>query len=252
MHKFFAKPLFLGKKVVFLTQCHSTNEELSSMSKNESIPEGTIVLTDHQLNGKGQRGNTWVDEPGKSLLFSILLKPKLLPIAKQYMLNLISGLSVIDTITNHLQVDPKLKWPNDIYINGKKVGGILTENTVKGSKIESSIVGIGINLNQDKVLIEQGSSLLIEGRKVTDRQSFMEDLLSSLESWYLRLKASKYQEIEEAYSSCMLWKDESHFFQDEHSKFNGIIRGIDEGGRLLLEKAEGNQSYDIKEIQFIS
>ena len=83
----------------------------------------------------------------------------------------------------------------------------MTENTVKGSKIESSIVGIGINLNQDKVLIEQGSSLLIEGRKVTDRQSFMEDLLSSLESWYLRLKASKYQEIEEAYSSCMLWKD---------------------------------------------
>ncbi len=251
MHKFFAKPLFLGKKVVFLTQCHSTNDELASWVKKEHIPEGALVHTNHQLSGKGQRGNTWVDQPCKSLLFSILLKPIFLPIKSQHLLNLITGLAVLETVKEEVNGDLKLKWPNDIYLNEKKVGGVLIENNIKAGKIESSIVGIGLNLNQEVIEVQNATSLYLESGTRFDRIDFLERILMSLESWYLKLKDYRYSEIENIYLKYLLWKGELHMFQDKDSRFLGKIKGINETGKLIVERDNIDQTYDIKEIQFI-
>ncbi|MEM0938675.1 MAG: biotin--[acetyl-CoA-carboxylase] ligase [Bacteroidota bacterium] len=252
MDKFFAKPLFLGKKVIFLTQCHSTNDELSSLIKKESVPEGTVIYTDHQFRGRGQRGDKWEDEPGKSILFSILLKPNALPVSSQYLLNLITGLAVLNTLKEKTTVSLKLKWPNDIYLNNKKIAGVLIENNVKGGKIEFSVVGIGLNLNQKIIKVHQATSLLFETGVFSNRDDFLENLLISMEYWYLKLTHGRYPEIREAYHYLLLWKDEVHIFRDAHSVFKGVIKGIDEYGGLIIEKEDERLTYGTKEIQFVS
>ena len=141
MHKFFAKTLFLGKKVVFLPQCHSTNDHLAQLARDSKEPEGLTLYADQQSDGKGQRGNVWVSEPGKNILLSILLRPKFLLLQKQHYLNLITGLALIDVL-NQEASDVVLKWPNDVYVGEKKIAGILIENNSRGNAIESSIIGV--------------------------------------------------------------------------------------------------------------
>ncbi|MEM6736036.1 MAG: biotin--[acetyl-CoA-carboxylase] ligase [Bacteroidota bacterium] len=234
-----------------MTQCHSTNDELSSMVKNESVPEGTVIYTDHQFKGRGQRGDKWEDEPGKSVLFSILLKPSALSLSSQYLLNLVTGLAVLDTLKEKTRASLKLKWPNDIYLNNKKIAGVLIENNIKGRNIEFSVVGIGLNLNQKSVKIHQATSLLFETGVLYDRDDFLEDLLIYMEYWYLKLTHGKYHEIREAYHYSLLWKDEIRTFRDTHSVFKGIIKGINEYGKLIIEKKNEEFTYNVKEIQFV-
>jgi BirA family transcriptional regulator, biotin operon repressor / biotin---[acetyl-CoA-carboxylase] ligase len=252
LHKIFAKPLFLGKKVLFLPQCHSTNEELSSLVKNYDEPEGLVVYSDHQHNGKGQRGNIWIDEAGKNVLMSILLKPVFLNPSKQYFLNLIVGLAVIDGISQKI-LDKKLslKWPNDIYVGSSKVGGILIENNLKGNRIEHSIVGIGLNVNQNGFNLLNATSVLLETGSQCDRQELMEVILQYLEKWYLKLKGGNETEIIDAYHNCLLWKDELRTFKVGGAELNGLIRGIDNNGKLKLEMGSDIKTFNIKEIEFV-
>ncbi len=252
MHKFFAKPILLGKKLVFLPQCHSTNDELSKLVRNESAHEGTVVYTDHQIKGKGQRGNKWLDEPGKNLLCSVLLQPHNLQIDKQYYLNIVVGLAVTDVIKMLLPAKVvKLKWPNDVYVDSQKIAGILIENNIKGNKIEWSISGIGINVNQHSGLPTTATSLIIESDMTTDRLMLMEEIIAAIEYWNRKLVESKYHEILSCYYELLYWKDEPHSFYGNSKKFDGIIRGIDRSGRLIIDTNTGTYTFAVKEVQFI-
>ncbi len=255
MHKIFAKPIFLGKKVVFLPQCHSTNDELSLLSKEEILPEGTVIYTDHQVAGKGQRGNSWIDEPGKNVLLSLLLRPKRLMIKQQHYLNLITGIAVVEVLREYMEPTKlKLKWPNDVYIEGKKVAGILIESAIKGQNIDNAVVGIGINLNQLDNLPIRGISVrkaLEPSSEPVDRLSFMEDLLAAIEKWYLKLSAGSFQLIDQHYDDLLFWKNEVHTFRSDSLPFEGMIRGINEYGRLKVETDDGVLIFDVKEVQFI-
>lgn len=215
-------------------------------------PEGTIVYTDHQRQGKGQRGNVWIDEPGKNILMSVLLRPDWLSVADQYYFNIIAGLAVMEMLDQYSSLEKKLKWPNDIYLNGKKVCGILIENNLKGMAMESSIVGIGFNLNQKRFNMFIATSLFMETNEEYNRDEVIEDLLLSLERWYLVLKEGKKTRIMEAYHRQLMWRDEMHEFEDKENLFQGVIRGIDCHGKLVIERENGKkQSFHTKEIRFI-
>ncbi|WP_436515284.1 biotin--[acetyl-CoA-carboxylase] ligase [Ekhidna sp. To15] len=251
MHKIFAKPLFLGKKVVFLPQCHSTNDELVQMTRNFNEPEGTLVYTNEQQSGKGQRGNIWTAEPGKNILMSLLLRPKFLPPANQFNLNLITGLAIVDTLKEFLSGNIFLKWPNDVYINEKKIAGVLIENNLRGATLESSVVGIGLNVNQKGFEMSTATSLAMESSKDFEREDILEKLLCNIEKWYLKLKAGKTEEILNDYHDLLMWRGEKRIFKSERGEFEGEIIGIDHLGRLAVEQ-DGNLKYfGIKEIQFI-
>lgn len=253
MHKFFAKPLFLGKKVEFLPQCHSTNDELTNIVKKGNQPEGLILYTDHQQKGKGQRGNIWLDEPGKNILMSIYLKPKNLAIGIQYYLTLIAGLAVTDAIQKYLDARIELKWPNDVYVNGRKISGILIENNLRGTLIESSIVGIGLNLNQQGFSLPSATSIFLETNSLTVREECMEEIVASLEKWYLKLNAGLLNEIRSAYHERLMWKNEIHCFKANNGEFEGVILGIDEHGRLEVEDRSGvKRCFNVKEVEFLS
>lgn len=223
------------------------------MTKMEVQPEGFVIYTDHQLRGKGQRGNVWVAEAGKNVLMSVLLKPSGLMIKDQHYLNLVVGLAAIDALKKYHDLPFQLKWPNDVYLNEKKIAGILIENNVRGSVIDSTVVGMGLNLNQKGFSLNQATSLFMESGKEVEKEQFIDDFLSCLEKWYLLLNANKLSQILKAYHDVLRWKDEIHEYQANNELFHGVIIGIDASGRLVIREEDGPaRHFNMKEVSFIS
>ena len=192
MHKFFAKTQFLGKIIKILPECHSTNSLLQELSGKERLQEGCLLITDFQTQGRGQRGNEWISNPGENLLMSILLKPSFLEIQDQHFLNIITSLAICDTLKTEIKTE--IKWPNDIYSGNQKICGILVENTLSGHKIESSILGLGLNVFQ-RDFANQAASLASLGSDL-DKWSFLESFLPHLESYYNVLRSGELENFQ--------------------------------------------------------
>ena len=226
---------------------------MSSIVKKEDFSEGLVIYTDHQKSGKGQRGNVWLSEPGKNILMSVLIKPAYLLIAEQHLLNVVVGLSVIRSLAHYVEEKRlKLKWPNDILIDKMKICGILVENTIQGDKLENSIVGIGLNLNQKAFNLPMATSLAIDTDSEFDRIEFIEQLLIDLEYFLLKLKNGQKNLLLQLYHEKLYLKGELSSYKDVDGQFEGIILGIGNTGKLIVSKNGSLQNYDIKEIEFLS
>ena len=143
--------LFIGKSLLFLHEVESTNTYAMNLLRNVNPMEGTVVYTDNQTKGKGQRGAVWTSKIGQNLTLSVILKPQFLGQNNTFYLSKISALAVYDVLTDILltsQYDIKIKWPNDILIKHRKVAGILIENSFATNTLQYSIIGVGLNVNQ--------------------------------------------------------------------------------------------------------
>jgi len=134
-------------KIHYFDTLDSTNLKLKELTKNETLPELSVVMARKQTKGRGQLGNSWESEAGKNLTFSILIKPLFIQIHQQFCITQLVTLALMD-ILKPLYNNVSIKWPNDIYADNKKMGGILIENNIKGNNINESFIGIGLNLNQ--------------------------------------------------------------------------------------------------------
>lgn len=251
MHKYFAKPLFLGKMLEFLPECHSTNEELLLRIRRETLNEGHVLHTGHQIAGKGQRGNAWLSERGKNLLFSIYLTPKVLLPKQAYLLNIISGLAVVDALVPRVGDKVELKWPNDVYVGDKKISGILVETMIEGGVIADAVVGIGVNVNQSHFPLATATSILMESDVTCELEELLEQIIQQLEKYYLKLKSGDTRGLLEAYYKVMRWRGEIHSFRDREGTFEGEIIGIDDTGRLTVKTNNIVRRFDVKEIAFL-
>ena len=251
MHKIFAKTLFLGKRVVSLPQCHSTNEEASELIASNRESEGTVVITEYQLAGKGQRGNMWESERGKNVMISIILNPRFMNPTAQFALHTICSLAIYDSLFPLLGNKLKIKWPNDIYYGDKKICGILIENSVRGNTVDSSIIGIGLNVNQVVFTTPNATSLKEIMLEEIDRYDLIENILLHLEKRYLQLKSNKTLELRMEYKLKLYRLNESHLFTNDQGKFLGEIRGVNEFGSLLIEDDTEVKSYNFKEVKFV-
>ena len=250
MYKILAKPFFMGKRVVYMPSCHSTNEVAIDLLKKGSIEEGTIVITDHQTTGRGQQGNRWEAEEGKNITCSLILKPKTLPITDQFVLNIITSLGVADMVEEILSLETKVKWPNDVYCSGKKISGILINNTIKGSLMESAIIGIGLNVNQRHFDYDGASSIsLLSGNTTYDLPKILESLILSIEKRYLQWKNK--DDLRADYLDKMYWIGQVRTFKANGKFFTGIIRGATKAGRLIVEEEAQTKEYDFKAIEFV-
>lgn len=229
--------------------CHSTNEYAESLINDNNFFEGTTIVTFNQTKGKGQRGNTWQSEPGKNLTFSIIIKPSFISISQQFYLHIIASLSVLKVFSG-LSPFFKVKWPNDIYWNNQKVGGILIENKLKTNRIETSVVGIGLNINQVQFSGLNATSLKNILGKDIELELILAEILSSFEFYYLKLKRGGFTELYNDYLDNLYWKDETHTFKSGNL-FRGEINGIDAFGKLRILIGSEVRSFDFKEIQFI-
>jgi len=247
----------MGHSLVFMPECHSTNDEASRLIESSNVLEGTLVITNHQTAGRGQRGNTWVSEAGKNLTFSLLIKPSFLPVKDQFYLNMAISLGLIDYLSAALKAEVKIKWPNDIIVSDKKICGILIENHVHGQHIPHIIVGIGLNVNQIFFSISTATSMTLQKGGEFLLEQVLPDLLGCLETRYLQLRSGNFEELNRAYHSLLYWIGEKHFFSTTSQsppiggEFEGTITGVDELGKLKVETEQGTRTFGVKEVGFI-
>lgn len=246
--------LFIGKNHIHCSEVSSTNDKAMELAQ-ESIPEGTIITTLYQHKGRGQSGNTWHSESGKNVLFSVVLYPKFLQVQEQFYLTMAMALAVQKTV-QHFITDKlvQIKWANDILVQGKKIAGMLIENQILGNKWQSSIIGIGINVNQtsfDNALQNKTTSCMLETHKETQITQWYEVLCQYIEHDYLKLKNRELEYIQVAYTQNLAGYHEKRTYKVGNNTIEGIILGIDKQGRLALQQQNEINYYALKEIEWL-
>ena len=248
------KPDFLNH-IIELGSVDSTNDYAGELVKKSLVKEGTVIWAHLQTDGRGQGENIWESENGMNLTFSVILMPRFLTPERQFLLNMAISLGVLDFIrTLEIMAGFSLKWPNDIYAGKNKLGGILINNTINGPTYTVAVVGIGLNINQivfPKELPNPVSLKLLSG-KTFPLKSCLDNLLACLSMRYIQLRTSFEQVIKPDYKKCLLGYNEERTYSHAGKHFPGMIRGVDEFGRLLVEtKDKGILIFNHKEIEFI-
>jgi len=251
-------PLLVGKPHIRLESVNSTNRYAIELVSKNSLTEGTVISTSHQFAGKGQIGKFWESEKGKNITCSTIFLPQSFPVSDQYYLNIAIALAVHDFVEHFIpSKSVKIKWPNDIYVDHKKIAGILIQNALKGKFIDSVIVGTGININQTKFCSEvpNPTSVALENEyQEQDLENMFLWLFRFLQKRYLLIKANRFQSLSEEYHSHLYRKNEIHSYElPDGKRFEGMITGVSSDGRLsiktnddkILQFSNGEISYCI-------
>jgi BirA family biotin operon repressor/biotin-[acetyl-CoA-carboxylase] ligase len=247
--------LFVGHNLITLKEVDSTNTFLKdAVSKSTPLIDGTVIMADKQFAGRGQSANSWQSEAGKNLTFSILLNPSFLSVESQFDLNKAICIALSDVLTKYIGAGVYIKWPNDIYINTKKVGGILIENIIQGIKIKHAIIGIGLNVNQVNFAdnLKNVTSLKQELHQDYHLLGLLGEICSAIEARYLQLKSGLLKKINEEYLNRLYLKGEIASFKFNGNIEKGQIIGITEIGQLILETEGQIKYFNNKEIEFIN
>ncbi len=236
---------------MYLESVDSTNSYLKNSSNNKP-EEGLLVYTKEQLAGRGQRENHWESETNKNLLLSFIVYPVFLKADEQFILSKFVSLAMFDFLSQFID-NVYIKWPNDIYINNKKIAGVLIENTIKGKLISSSVIGIGININQEHFRkdIPNPISLKMITQKTYDIHELLHLFIDKLNNWYNKLLSGEIKKIDKLYLGSLFRYNEIHNFMVNDKKIRAKIIGIDENGRLMIEMENGSiEVFAFKEIKY--
>jgi BirA family transcriptional regulator, biotin operon repressor / biotin---[acetyl-CoA-carboxylase] ligase len=230
-----------GKRFFHFFKIDSTNRVAMELGY-AGQPEGTLVLAEEQTAGRGRAGRSWHSERGTGLYFTLLLRPKLAP-AQSPLLTMLAGLSAHAAIQGLTGLTPELKWPNDLLLNGKKVGGILTEMHAEPSVVRFVIVGIGINVNQEKFPPELASiatSLRKESGKMNYRLELLVRLLMQFESDYNRFLREGPSFVVERFRSVSNFANGRRVRVETGAEsYVGTTAGLSPEGLLLVAKENG-------------
>ena len=228
-----------GKTVHFARETDSTNLWIKRLAK-EGASEGTLALAEFQSAGRGRLGRSWEVPEGTSVMMSILLRPKFEP---QYAptLTLVMGMAVAKAVKS-LGFDVSIKWPNDVVVSHKKICGILTEMGVRDGKIDYAVIGVGINVNIKEFpeeMADKATSLYLESGKEFDRSQIPGLVMEAFEEYYEKFAATcDLSGLKEEYESILANYNQSVRVLAKEP-YEGVARGITDGGELLVEKTDG-------------
>ncbi len=279
----------LIKKYIYIEKCMSTNTLALELVRKNEILTNTAIVTSRQTDGRGQRGSRWEGEHFKNIHLTIILKSPNIKLENIFNINMLTSIACHSMLLCHL--DPnlkdkkylKIKWPNDIYWKDQKLGGILIENVICGGKINYSVIGIGININQkifNYAFNQQPGEYKVTSLSLINKREFMlEDLISDLINTFscqyltgdtemaipnMRVlktpsfidknsSETVFEKIKKRYISILYRFDGNrYFFKSGEKKFTGILHDVDYYGRLHIMKEDGTiESYMNKEIQFL-
>jgi BirA family biotin operon repressor/biotin-[acetyl-CoA-carboxylase] ligase len=247
--------LFIGKVAFCLNSVDSTNKYAHELISKINPIEGTVIRAEEQFAGRGQFGSEWKSNAGENITISIILCPKFLLVKQQFYLNAAIALAVYDFV-NEFCADSRvsIKWPNDLYIGEKKVAGLLIENVLRGSYLDKTIVGIGININQSEFdpALPNPTSFFLECQKKLEIDNLLFQLYAHIERQYLRLKKGSLDEILKDYEKCLFRKNELKKYRlSDNSVIEAEILGVEENGRLLVKHLDLIKSFDLKEISVL-
>lgn len=242
----------LGGNIIVKNEIESTNNYAKQMVSDKPV-EGTVVLAQFQRVGRGQQGNYWESEAGKNLLFSVILYPRFLDAGRQFYLSKIVSLALVEMLQKEAG-DVKIKWPNDIYAGNRKIAGILIENSVKGAVIDFSVVGIGLNLNQERFVSDAPNPVSLKqitGKNFPVREQ-LHKLLKLLEQRYKVLAEGNCDTIDKSYLDHLLGYREWRLYRAGDKEFEAKIIGVGDFGQLQLQLRNNEiREFMFKEVEFV-
>ena len=203
---------------------------------------------------RGQIGSKWESEPDKNISLSVILYPTFLEIRRQFLLSQVISLGVFDFVAKYINQTIKVKWPNDIYVDNKKIAGTLIQNSLSSNRFQNAVVGIGININQQRFVSDapNPTSFYIETGKNFVLDEMVKDLCWCLEKRYLQLRARQDRLIQQDYlNNLYRFMEDSLFKRWDGTIFSGRIVGITEQGRLEISHDRGEESFEVKEVSFV-
>ncbi|MBQ8442966.1 MAG: biotin--[Bacteroides sp.] len=234
----------------------STNSYLVQLCKESKAKEFYTVIADNQTAGRGQRGNSWESEEGKNLTFSTVLFPTALEAKEQFYLSMTIAFAIVDALDGYTE-GFSIKWPNDIYWKDKKIGGILIENELEGKYITQSIVGIGINVNQEvfhSSAPNPVSLAQIVGTSI-DRKELFNKILKGIMGGYIFLETAYNQavpNIRKLYTQKLYRREGLYPYRDAEGTFMAEIEEVEASGHIVLKDEQGAlRRYAFKEVEFV-
>ena len=232
----------------------STSSQLKRMiESDESIDNYTTVIASHQSGGRGQGSNRWSSNAGENLTFSFLLRP-MINASEHFYLNMCISLGIKKALDRHID-GVKIKWPNDIYVDDRKLCGILIESTIMGSKISRSIIGVGINIEQKEWedWVPNPTSMALCGADAVDKDTLLNDVIKNIHHYILQLQNGEQDKISATYHDVMYRKDTPALYSDAYGEYTGVIQGVDNEGRLMIKREENSviSRYMFKEVKYL-
>lgn len=239
--------------IIRLKETDSTNRYLQDLIKEKELKEGSLVVAEKQTAGKGQMGNKWEAEAGKNITCSLVLYPHFVEIVEQFILSELISLALKDTLSA-LTEDICIKWPNDIYYKNKKIAGILIENTLYGDKIDTCIVGIGLNVNQE--IFTSNAPNPISLKQIMNQSYKLDDVLINLHqnifNRYAQLLKGENEKLHQEYQDALFRKEGYHHYKANGEIFEAKIKRIEKTGHLVLEtKNQEERHFAFKEVQIV-
>lgn len=227
-----------GQHFRYYDEIESTNSEARNLAA-EGAPQGTVVIAECQSAGKGRLGRRWTSPAGKGLLFSVILRPNL-TLSQAHLLTLVAATAACTGIERQTRIPTRIKWPNDLFIENKKVGGILLETAGERDEVEWIVVGIGINVNTEYselpvALRRTATSLKMAGGMPVDRSELLASVLISLERAYEDAAANGFDRALRDFRERDYLLNKSVSVQTREGPVVGSASGIDEHGALLVE-----------------
>jgi BirA family biotin operon repressor/biotin-[acetyl-CoA-carboxylase] ligase len=244
--------VFTGKNYIELDSVDSTNNYAANLINTTKVPDGTVIMAHYQFSGRGQKGNEWHSNPSENLMCSIIYKTNLLAAKDVFMISKITSLAVKETLDFLLAKDTLIKWPNDIYVEDKKICGMLIENQWQGNQL-TSIIGIGLNINQTNFPDQpRATSCALVIGKTLDIKNVLQLLVQNLEKMYLKIRANKLSDISENYKSGLMFINNSRTFKTQNEIFQGAITDVKESGHLEIKRTDGSLVlFAFKEVEFV-
>lgn len=241
-------------KLIKLDAINSTNSYLKEMVADTNVENFTVVVTEKQTQGRGQMQSKWVSEAGKNLTFSVFVTFDDLPVHRQKYLNFSVSLSVFETLKELKLPKLTIKWPNDILSDKYKICGILVENYLKGALITSSVIGIGLNVNQEIFPMEVGFATSVKNilKRELDLDYLLRSVVDNLKKNIRLLNEKQYSVLEMKYLNALYKKGVPSMFKtSQNILFMGKITGISHQGKLQIELDDGTiQEFGLKEVSF--
>ena len=240
--------------IIKLDAIDSTNTYLKTLSLKKMPKDFTVVIADEQTNGRGQMGTKWQGEASKNLTFSVFKDVSFLKVPEQFYISMAVALGITKALKELRVPKIKIKWPNDILSENKKIAGILIENVIKNNKLEGSIIGVGLNVNQKFFdNLPNASSLHLLTGIVYSKDEIFHHLLKHIESYLKLLEACNLDTLKKEYEALLFRiKKPSTFKTLDNQTFSGFIEGVTDDGKLkLLLEDDIREAYDLKEIQLL-
>jgi BirA family biotin operon repressor/biotin-[acetyl-CoA-carboxylase] ligase len=242
---------FASENMLVLDSVDSTNNYAMALIQKGEISEIKPVFAMEQTQGKGRRGKQWESNKGANIMLSIPIEMQWLPISQQFQLSAAIALSCHDLFSKYLFSKVFIKWPNDIFINDSKAGGILIENVIKGTLWQWSVIGIGLNINQEEFeeFNLKAISLKLATGKNYDVLNLAEELILLVLKRVEELKSGNFEKMLEEYNQYLFARNKIVKLKKENILFETKIIGVSSSGQLITKDAF-ERRFDFDEVEF--